>query len=425
LPPDSQPRPAANPPGHLLDAPPYYVRNGRPIQWLDDCWRFSEHGSGGNRRRLERQQPQPHGGDGTGRFAAVVDGGTPDGGPATAIDDPFEGTAFFEDVDGDGNFDIVSQGYSSSGWFRGDGEGHFGTMQTFPDPDMDGSSVQYQGIAIADFNGDGHKDVARLAFNPSLLGLSVCLGTGPGSFGPATLEPLPFDTYTSEPPAAFAVTQANLDGQIDLAVMAFIAGDAAYDLPTAITLLGDGTGHFSPGAPTPLVPTLGDFGSGNAIFADFNGDGFLDVGTDFWSGAHSVGDYAVDVFVAFGDGHGAFGSPVQTSLTVMFPYYGFAAADFTGDGKADLVGFLADPSSRYGQDLQVLVSTGTSFLSPQRIVSGPPSSVNASTLQAVPADLNGDGTPDIVVAVTAPLGRTAVEGILVAPEPAGSSAGGQ
>jgi hypothetical protein len=74
-----------------------------------------------------------------------------------------------------------------------------------------------QSVAVADFNGDGHPDLA--VSNSDDRTVSVLLGTGTGSFGPqSTLAAGPGFDVVEGGTEAVAVGDFNGDGRPDLAV---------------------------------------------------------------------------------------------------------------------------------------------------------------------------------------------------------------
>jgi len=90
------------------------------------------------------------------------------------------------DLNGDGKLDLVSDGGNTNDGGQivtvllGNGNGTFQTPASYPGP-----LKVAQTIAIADFNGDGHPDVAV----PSISGISLFSGSGTGALtGPASVS---------------------------------------------------------------------------------------------------------------------------------------------------------------------------------------------------------------------------------------------
>jgi len=92
------------------------------------------------------------------------------------------------------------------------------------------------GVAIGDFNGDGHPDLAVTNVNGNTV--SVLLGKGDGTFGAQT-------TYTvgSSPPGV-AIGDFNGDGHPDLAVTNFNDGTVSVLLSTASNLTAASVSRF-------------------------------------------------------------------------------------------------------------------------------------------------------------------------------------
>jgi hypothetical protein len=160
------------------------------------------------------------------------------------------------DFNGDGMPDLVVSnesviGDSTVSVLLGAGDGNF-NMQ-----------VEYsvgegaKGVAVGDFNRDGHLDLVVANFLANTV--SVLLGNGDGTFQPQLTYPGGIE------PSGVAVGDFNGDGALDLAVC------ATYSNAFSI-LLGRGDGTFL----TPLSYGAGT-GPTSLAVADFNGDGRLDV----------------------------------------------------------------------------------------------------------------------------------------------------
>jgi hypothetical protein len=283
------------------------------------------------------------------------------------------------DFNGDGKLDfaVANQSSNTVSVFLGNGNG------TFQAPRLTPVGFGPMGLAVADFNGDGHPDLA--VTNTYGFNVTVLLGAGDGTFTPATFSPFPVSPF----PQSVAVADFNGDGHPDLATarINFFFGN------TIDVLLGNGSANFSnaPGSPIPVGPqptfvAAGDFNgdghpdlavllnnqvaillgrgdgtftpapgspisvpaaSGSLALADFNGDGKLDLAV-----IASVGNGGVDVFL--GNGDGTFtpqaGSPFTTGTNPGF----VAAADVNGDGKPDLV------TVNFSNTLSVLLNLNSS-----------------------------------------------------------------
>jgi hypothetical protein len=219
-------------------------------------------------------------------------------------------------------------------------------------------------VAVSDFSGDGKPDLA-VANNES-ANVSVLLGDGNGSFGPATN----FGTGTS--PVSLATGELNGDGFDDLAV-------ANFSSDSASVLFGDGAGSFGPASDL----AVGSKPLGIAI-GNLKDDAFEDIVV-----ANSSSD---DVSVLAGEGSGAFLSSSvfgvgQTPSSGRTPN-DVKIADLNGDGFSDLA-----VSSLDSYDVSILLGAGDGTFVPAATfdIEGFPTSLAIG-------DLDGDTDPDIAVA---------------------------
>jgi hypothetical protein len=168
------------------------------------------------------------------------------------------------DFNGDHRLDLAVVDYDDGGvWILlGKGDGKFGkpaglSIGTFP-----------SSVAVGDFNGDGHLDLAVTdwASNETSV-VSVLLGNGDGSFGPAANFP---NGYNS---TALVAADFNGDGNLDVASIS--------DYGVSV-LLGNGHGQLEP-----KVDFECGYTAQGLVAADFNGDGFPDL-VSANSGATSI-----------------------------------------------------------------------------------------------------------------------------------------
>jgi hypothetical protein len=214
--------------------------------------------------------------------------------------------------------------------------------------------------AEADFNGDGHADLAvLLASSAQVL---IYNGDGNAGFGaPASYAGGSF-------PQWIAAGDFNGDGKPDLVVANF----GGSGLGGISTLLNNGSGSFGPPA---LVP-LGTFGIGQVVVADFNRDGKLDV-----AAANSADGNTI---ILLGNGSGGFGAPMTLTGTGGGA---MAVGDFKEDGIPDLAFTSAT-------QVNILLGDGAGgFTTGNSYPFGP-----GNPTSAVAADFNHDGHVDLAVA---------------------------
>jgi hypothetical protein len=228
-------------------------------------------------------------------------------------------------------------------------------------------------VVAADFNEDGHLDMAVLAHLPLFpeRALAVFLGDGQGEF--SLFQSLPVGEHNH----GVIAVDLNHDGHLDIVATTATVARPQYPTNLVHVFLGDGTGHFPQHKLWPVQQ--GTSGPVDAQAADLNKDGNLDLIV--------AGTGSGKVAVLLGDGTGDFGSPrffsssrTRTRTTVI--------ADFNGDGNLDVVA-----TNRAGNSLSVLFGDGTGNLSfYRRFRTG----LGPRTLIA--EDFNGDGNLDLAVA---------------------------
>jgi Bacterial Ig-like domain (group 3)/FG-GAP-like repeat len=243
--------------------------------------------------------------------------------PALNLALPNEETwyAVIDDLNNDGNLDVIVLSGTGFSIFLGNGDGTFQPVQNVTPA---GSSLFFTTAFItADVNGDGKKDIIAADGE-------VFLGGGDGvtfTLVPTRSFSLLSGANASDP--AIVSADFNHDNKVDVAV----------DDGSAIHIfLGNGDGTFKTG---PAYATVGNLGYILAV--DLNGDGNVDI----WSGFAGKGIYGDDEdslvsYALMGNGDGTFqGAP---SLTVKYAQTNLA--DLNGDGRPDLVNFTLNSNNQ-------------------------------------------------------------------------------
>ncbi len=226
------------------------------------------------------------------------------------------------DLGNDGRTDLITTDFAFFSVLMNTGKGEFkdGIRTAIPGGDVSCA-------ATGDFNGDGVPDIAAV----NATGVQIMLGTGK-----ATKPFQAGEAYPVTEALCPLVGDLNGDGIVDLFVPTGSYGGAG----SVVAYLGNGDGTFRLG-PTSAVSNVQTFALG-----DFNGDGKLDYAT-------------TSNLLAYGNGDGSFGTPNPYIPSISPNALGFSdivAADLNGDGKPDLV--LDDYQAFDGQYLYVLLNEG-------------------------------------------------------------------
>jgi hypothetical protein len=212
-----------------------------------------------------------------------------------------------------------------------------------------------QSEAVGDFDHDGKLDIAVA----SDIQVEILLGNGDGTFK------TPVNYSDGGVPLSVATADLNHDGNLDLVL-------ANLDGPVSV-LLGNGDGTFQP-----AVNVITTGGSRFVGVGDFNGDHKPDL-------IVADGPY---VSVLLGNGDGSFQAPIDTNVTSLST---LAWGDFNGDGALD---FAITRNAGFVQEVVIYLGNGDgTFREKIRYSSQePPQSVAVG-------DFNGDGKPDLAVAL--------------------------
>ncbi len=268
-------------------------------------------------------------------------------------------TVVVADVNNDGKADILTSNYSDISVLLGNGDGTFQAAISVASATSNGPSGL--ALAVGDMNGDGKLD---LVFSSGSGTVSIALGNGDGTFQTATAIGNPSLGFFQ---GGVTIADYNRDGFADVLVMSN-SGVTFY--------AGNGDGTFQPAVATPINSGLQ---SGLTTLIDMNGDGILDI-------AGSSSSFSGGIFVYLGLGDGTF-QPSAITHGQGAGYYPMAAtaADFSGDGKADI-------AQLYWVGVDTYLGNGDGSV--QNAVSSTLSLVPGYVM--MPGDFNGDGKLDFV-----------------------------
>jgi hypothetical protein len=267
------------------------------------------------------------------------------------------------DLNGDGKSDFAVANYGAGaenvGVFLNKGNGTFASEITYSKEGYDPL-----GLAVGDFNRDGHPDLAVTTVDPNAMG--VFFNHGNGTFDIQVMY------ATDEGPNSTVAGDFNHDGVPDLAVTNWASSSLSV-------FLNEGNGTFA--AQVTYATGVSTYSGGgdhpqSVAAGDFDGDGRPDLAVA------NIESGTVSVFLNTGDG---------TFLSqVMYPVgdapYAVVVADFDGDGHPDLG--VANGEGT----VSVLLNLGDGTFAPQQTWT---TGVIPQSLAV--GDLNRDGHPDLAV----------------------------
>ena len=223
-------------------------------------------------------------------------------------------------------------------------------------------------LAVGDFDGDGRQDLALI--HQGSRGLTILSGDGRGGFTKA-----PNSTFDPDMVAdKIALADVNGDRKLDVAL-------AHHDTHGVGIYLGNGNRSFAPAPGSPFAALeRGSPHNHGLFFADFNGDGRLDLSTA------NQNDNSISVLI--GDGAGHFTPAKGSPFPVGRSPYNHAQGDVNGDGHVDIV--VPNVGSN---NVSVLLNDGKANFTD---ASGSPFRVAERPFYVAVGDLNSDGKPDVV-----------------------------
>ncbi len=274
----------------------------------------------------------------------------------------------------DGHLDIVfpcadpeADGTGQLAVFLGDGsDGFTRSARKVPLPHP-GAALR---IALGDVNEDGHADVVVGHHNSYKL--AILYGDGQGGFKRSPRDLV--TAFNGKKPHTHSVTLSDVNGDFHLDILTTCADDNAVAI-----LLGNGKGEFVPAPESPVA--AGNHPYEGLSLGDLNGDGNLDIAVPNLHGNA--------VSALLGDGTGRFTDAPGSPFAVA-PRPGFVALGYLNDDRVlDMVVTHDDAPI-----VELLLGSGHGGM---RAVAGSPVRVDQPVWTAVIADVDGDGSNDVVL----------------------------
>jgi len=259
----------------------------------------------------------------------------------------------------------------------------------------------YGWLQTGDMNADGLLDVVVASDEQ---GVMVLLGQGNGQFTPVTSEPVKlagFDYLDTKEPGVIA--DVNQDGKPDLLVtVADLQGYYVTATGWAV-YFGDGTGKlffnrntfvpFPEGYDFPVAAYAPYHPDYTPLIRDFDFDGRV----DFLVATIPSGDSSTHLTVYRGNGNGTFSPGTTTVQPDALRILGYAAHDFNGDGKLDVLGYSDDEVAIFlgdGAGHYQLLPGATDAMQEFRLS---PSGSRYRFSDLAVGDFNGDGFMDVAL----------------------------
>lgn len=228
------------------------------------------------------------------------------------------------DLDGDGRPDLIVRhaGPAGIGVWRNLGGGAFALSST----PLAGQSVD--GVAVGDFDGDGLPDITATYGYTNVV---LMHGAGDGTFGPPSALPPP-----AIPATALLGGDLNGDGRADLI--------AVQPQPSIAAIAFQTGGVLGPWTSLGLGPLYDSRSEQMPVLADVDGDGALDLAAGRFGDPYTSADHLIRWMRNRGDGAFVPGPQFRTATNPS----GLIVADFTGDGRPDV---LTHNQARWTGDL--------------------------------------------------------------------------
>jgi hypothetical protein len=232
------------------------------------------------------------------------------------------------DLNGDRHLDLVLVGYEKAGIevYSGNGTGDWKLETTLPNP-RPGQTMPGRALVLGDLNGDGHLDLVA-AFQER--GVYIYYGDGHGGFTGG-----PVDFYSAARGREFqslALADVNKDGHLDIVINGTFSQSGEANGPDVY--LGDGRRGWKQSSSGLKVLK---FASAGLAVGDLDGDGNLDIVAAGASTADSPNPWGLFWFK--GDGQGGWhlvpdsGLP-RTGLSVV---HSITLADIDHDGFHEII----------------------------------------------------------------------------------------
>jgi hypothetical protein len=294
---------------------------------------------------LAPAQPQLMHGNGDGTFSVTST-------PGPGLSATANGPTLTVDLNNDSVLDLILSTTSGLLLELGNGDGTFGAPSVISSSGSHAIATNISAraaIATSDTAGE------HILMGPALTPTTLAMGT----------------------PGLVAAGDVNRDGTNDL----------LYQSGATWTVYLDRSGSFSPVSALPGVPTQPNLNAAAVVITDLDGDGNGDVLILFDNTsadhAHPSASVANQLLAWYGNGDGTFAAPV--AIPVARNYTQLVATEIQNNGVPDLV--LSD-----GYVVGILRNLGARNFGPEQHLLAGGSISSIST-----ADLNGDGTNDLVL----------------------------